>query len=189
MSDMVSGLVTSFGGPILEELGAKIGLPPAVVKQAVPIVIGLVVTAMMRKTKSAEGKNELAGLIQSADQQVGGQSLTEFIKNADPKKSTELLDGLTGDKSLDNVVGNLSKTTGIPAETCTAAMGTLAPAIVSQISAIAKEKGLDTDGLANLIGEQAGSLGALGGNLDYLLDNTPGIGDDIQRGFKKLFGG
>jgi hypothetical protein len=81
---MVSGLVTSFGGPILEELGAKIGLPPAVVKQAVPIVIGLVVTAMMRKTKSAEGKNELAGLIQSADQQVGGQSLTEFIKNADP---------------------------------------------------------------------------------------------------------
>jgi hypothetical protein len=188
MSDMIGGLINSFGGPVLEELGTKLGLPPAVVKQAIPIVIGLVVAAVARKGRTPEGVQELGGLIDSANEQVGGASLTDFIKNADPSRSSDLLKGLTGGNSVENVMGNISRTTGVPVETITAAFGTVAPAVISQISGMAKEKGLDTAGLVELIGQQGDAVKALG-NMDYLLDDVPGIGDDISRGFKKIFGG
>ncbi len=188
MSDMISGLVNSFGGPILEDLGAKLGLPPSIVKQAVPIVIGLVMTALLRKGRSPEGVQELGGLLDEANTEVGSSSLSDFIKNADPSRSAKLLDTLTGENSVENVMGNIGRLTGIPAETVTSAFGTMAPAVLSQVSGLAKGKGLDTAGLLGLIGEQGDAMKALG-NLDYLLDDVPGIGDDIKRGFKKIFGG
>ena len=66
-------------------------------------------------------------------------------------------------------------------------LGTMAPAVLSQASAIAKEQGIDTAGLVNLIGEKANSMPDAQ-LADYILDDGPGISDDIKRGFKKLFG-
>lgn len=188
MSDMIAGLVNTFGGKVLENLGTKLGLPPSIVKQAVPIVIGLVMTAIVRKGRTPEGVQQLGGLIDDANAEVGSSSLSDFITNANPNRSAKLLDALTGENSVENVMGNIGRATGIPAETVTAAFGTLAPAVINQVSGLAKQKGLDTAGLVGMLGEQSDALQALG-NLDYLLDDVPGIGDDIKRGFKKIFGG
>jgi len=158
------------------------------VKQALPIVVGLVVTACARKGRSPEGMLELDGLLESANAQVGSTNLSDYLRDFDPSTSDDFLQKLVGGNSGENVMANVSRLTGIPKETATTAVAALAPAILNQLSAAARAKGLDTAGLAGLMGEQGEAIQALG-NMDYLLDDVPGIGDDIKRGFQKLFGG
>jgi hypothetical protein len=67
-------------------------------------------------------------------------------------------------------------------------LGFLAPAVIAGLGNMAKEKGLDAQGVVDLIDESSDALQAAG-NLDYILDDVPGIGDDISRGLKSLFGG
>jgi glycosyltransferase involved in cell wall biosynthesis len=57
--------------------------------------------------------------------------------------------------------------------------------LLISVSRLAKEKNLDIDGVMSAI--DSADLGAAG-NMDYLLDNVPGISDDLKRGFDKLFG-
>jgi hypothetical protein len=184
---MITDLATSFGGPVLEDLGKKAGLPPEIIKQAAPIVIALVVGAVARMAKQPGGLNQLTGLFDAAGKERGSADLDSFVKNVDPAKSGDLLKALAGGNSIENVADNLSRKTGIPAEAVAGLLGTMAPAVLSQASAIAKEQGLDTAGLVNLIGEKANAMPDAQ-IADYILDDVPGISDDIKRGFKKLFG-
>jgi hypothetical protein len=186
-ADMLSGLVNSFGGPVLENLGAKFGVPKEVVKSATPVVISLVVAAVARMAKQPGGVDQISGLLNSASKQQGSADLASFVKDVDPAKSKDMLQALAGGNSLDNVMANLSGKTGIPADQIAAVLGTMAPAVLNQFNAMGKEKGLDTAGIAQAIGDAAANMPD-GGIADYVLDNTPGISDDIKRGMKSIFG-
>ena len=61
----------------------------------------------------------------------------------------------------------------------------MAPAVLGQVAGMAKEQNMDIDGVVGAL--DSADLGSLG-NVDYLLDNVPGVSDDIKRGFDKLFG-
>ena len=63
-------------------------------------------------------------------------------------------------------------------------------AVVGTMGKMAKEQGLDATGVTDLIEQGASVLQGKGiDDLDTLMDNVPGISDDIKRGIKKLFGG
>lgn len=186
-ADMISGLVNSFGGPVLENLGAKFGVPSSVVKQATPIVVSLIVAAVARMAKQPGGVDQISNLLTSAGQAQGSADLASFVKDMDPAKSKDMLQALAGGNSIDNVLGNLAGKTGIPAEQIGAVFGTMAPAVINQFNTMGKERGLDTAGIAQAIGDAAAKMPDAG-LADYVLDNTPGISDDIKRGLKSLFG-
>ena len=184
----IESLVNSFSGPVLEELGTRVGLPASVVKQATPLVTGMVVSALGRLAKLPGGVDQVASLLQGSVDRLGGRDLDTFVQEADPAKSEDLLRTVAGDNSVKNITSNLAGKLGVSAESVGKMLGVMAPAVVGQMGTMAKEQGLDAAGVANLIEENADALEALG-DLDTLLDNVPGIGDDIKRGIGKLFGG
>lgn len=185
--DMITGLVTSFSGPVLLAIGKRVGLPESAVKMAIPIVVGLVITCIKRIASQPGGADSVSSLLQGASDRVGARSLDAFVNEADPADTADTLDALTGENSSEQVVANLAGLTQQDPETIAKTLGIMAPAVLSQLNALCKDQGLDTQGLVNLIDQNADALKGLG-NLDYLLDNKPGIVDDIQRGLGKLFG-
>lgn len=186
--NMIEGLVDSFGGPVLQDLGNRLGLPADVVKQATPLVTGLVVAGIGRLAKQPGGADKVSDLLQSAGDRMGGRDLDTFVKEADPAKSAEMLQALAGSNSVENITANLAKTTGLSTDSVGQMLGVMTPAVVGQVGKMAKEQGLDAAGVANLIEQNADALKGLG-DLDTLMDNMPGISDDIKRGISKLFGG
>lgn len=99
-----------------------------------------------------------------------------------------MLNTLAGCNSVENVTANLARVAGISPDSMGKMMGFLGPGAVSGLGAMAKENGLDAKGVVDLLDQNSDAFKALG-DLDYLLDDVPGIGDDISRGLKKLFGG
>lgn len=186
--NMIESLVNSFGGPVLEDLGKRVGLPTDVVKQATPLVTGLVVTGIARLAKQEGGSQKVGNLLQSAGDRMGGRDLDTFVKEADPAKTGEMLQALAGSNSVENLTANIAKKTGLPADSVGQLLGVMAPAVVGQMGTMAKEQGLDAAGITKLIDDNTDALKGIG-DLDTLLDNVPGISDDIKRGISKLFGG
>jgi hypothetical protein len=185
---MIESLVGSFGGPVLEDLGKRIGLPAEVVKQATPLVTGLVVASVGRMLKQPGGADAVTGLFKSAGDLMGGGDLDAFVKSADPAKSADMLKMLAGSNSVENITGNLAKKTGLDADAIGKMMGVMAPAVLGGLGKMAKEQGLDAAGVGKLIEDNADALAGIG-DLDTLMDNVPGISDDLKRGISKLFGG
>jgi hypothetical protein len=187
-ADMVTGAVNMVGGPAVDALAAKVGVPASVVNQFKPIIIGLVVAGIARMLKQPGGANKMQGMIDASTQAVGSGDPADFIKNVDPKKSMDMLGALAGGNSLDNVVNNLAGKTGIDAGQLSSVLGSVAPLVLAGLGAAQAKNGLSTDQLATGITEGVGKMQDLG-VVDYVLDNTPGVGDDIKRGLSSLFGG
>ncbi len=186
--DLIAGLVSSFGGPVLEKLGAKLGLPKQTVEKLVPMAIGLIVTALARKAKTTEGQGQIGQLLGAAGQLgISTDNLASFVGGVDSTEATGLLQGLLGKDALSNVVGNVSRKSGISAEQASSLLATAAPVVLGQVGAMQQSAGLDSAGLAKMIGEGAGGLANLK-DMDYILDDVPGVGDDIKRTIKKIFG-
>lgn len=188
MADMISGLINSFGGPVLEDLGKRFGLPPQMVKTATPMAIGLVLAGVKRMSANPGGKDAVAAMMDSASQRVGDRSLDAFIQEADPSKTGAMLDSLTGTNATEQVLANLARKTGLDPEMTGKFLGVMAPAVMSQLGSVAKDQNLDVDGVVNLIDQGAETMKGIG-DLDYILDDVPGISDDLKRGLSKLFGG
>ena len=186
-AEMITGLVESFSGPFLTDLGDRVGLPESAVKMAAPVVVGLVVSDAKRVASRPGGVEKLTSVLQVAEDRIGDRDLDSFVKEADPSKTADLLHALTGSNSSEQISANLARLTKQDPETIGKTLGIMAPAVMSQMNTLAKDQGLDTQGLADLVDQNADALKGLG-DQDDILDDVPGIGDDIQRGLGKLFG-
>jgi hypothetical protein len=186
-TDMLTSLVNSFGAPALDSLGKRLGLPPSVVKAATPMVIGLVLTGIRRLANQPGGMDSLGALLQDNSQRVGDRNLNAFLQEANPAKTEQTLDALTGSNAFDQVAANFARKTGIDPHVAGEMMGILAPAVLSEAQSLATQQGLDLQGVVNAVNANADAINALG-DIDYILDDVPGISDDIKRGFDKLFG-
>lgn len=185
---LINGLVNSVGGPAVDALADKVGVSREMVNQFKPIIIGLVVAGIARMLKQQGGAQKMQSMIDTANSAVGSQDPADFIKNVDPQKSMDMLSSLAGGNSLDNVVNNLAGKTGIDAKQLTGVLGSVAPLVLAGLGSAQKSQGLTTDQLAAQISTGAAKMQDAG-MVDYMLDNTPGIGDDIKRGLKSMFGG
>jgi Bacterial protein of unknown function (DUF937) len=186
-ADMVGGAVNAVGGPVIDALAAKVGAPKELVNQFKPIIVGLVVAGIARMLKQQGGSKKMQDMIDASTKAVGSTDPADF-KNVDPEKSMDMLGQLAGGNSLDNVVNNLAGKTGIDAKQLTGVLGSVAPLVLAGIGGMQAKNGWSTDQLANGITEGVGQMKDAG-VVDYVLDNTPGISDDIKRGLTSLFGG
>lgn len=186
-TDMLTSLVNSFGAPALDSLGKRLGLPPSVVKAATPMVIGLVLAGVRRLANQPGGMDTLGSLLQDNSQRVGARDLNTFLQEASPAKTEQTLDALTGSNTFEQVAANFARKTGMDPHVAGEMMGILAPAVLSEAQSLAKQQGLDLQGVVNAVNANADAINALG-DIDYILDDVPGITDDIKRGFDKLFG-
>lgn len=186
-TDFIGSIANMVGGPAIDALAAKVGLPADMVNKFKPVIIGLVVAGIARLLKQPGGATQMQNLIDSSSQSVGAQSPADFINNVNPAAAMSLLNTLTGGNSADNVIKNLAGKTGLDAGQVTGLLGSVAPLVLADLGQTQKANGLSTDQLAAKINEGVANMPELG-MIDYALDNQPGMTDDIKRGFNALFG-
>jgi hypothetical protein len=186
-TDFIGSIANMVGGPAIDALANKVGLPAEMVSKFKPVIIGLVVAGIARLLKQPGGATQMQNLIDTSSQSVGAQSPADFINNVNPDASMNLLSSLAGGNSLDNVLGNLAGKTGIDAGQLTGLLGSVAPLVLAGLGQAQKSGGLSTDQLAAKVTDGVANMPELG-MIDYALDNQPGITDDIKRGFNALFG-
>lgn len=166
-------------------LAGKLGLPEGTVQQLAPVVVAFVLMALGRKAKQPDGLKQIGTLIDQA-----GQTQTtpaEYVKQADPAKNAEVLGQLIGENTLENVSDNFGRKMGITSEQAAGMLGVGVPVVLNQLAHVQNSLGTDTEGLANFIAEKAGDIKNTG-EMTYILDNVPGISDNVKRGLRKLFG-
>ncbi len=189
--NLLDSIVHSFGPSIIDRLGQRLGISPAIVKAATPMVIGFVLTALKRLLGQEAGEEKFNSLLKTGKELVGSRGLEAFIGEADPSAGTGLLDILTGDNSIEQVAANFAHKSGLDPQfdphVAGKMMGMMAPAVLTQISNLAQEHGLDVKGIANAIDANSDALASLG-SLDAILDDKPGLLDDLKRGLGQLFG-
>ena len=190
-ANILDSVVNSFGASIVENLGKRLGISPAVVRAATPMVVGLVLSGIKRLTTRDGAADTYHSLLNGASELIGSHDMDSFLQQADPAKSTSLLDVLTGNNSIEHVAANFAHKSGldpqIDSDVAAKMLGMMAPAVLHQVDRFAKDQGLDMSGIASAIDDSSDALKSLG-NLQGILDDTPGIADDIMRGLSKLFG-
>mgnify|MGYP001811846093 FL=1 len=190
-ANILDSVVNSFGASIVENLGKRLGISPAVVRAATPMVVGLVLSGIKRLTTRDGAADTYQSLMNGASKLVGSQDMDSFLQQTDPAKSTGLLDILTGDNSIEHVATNFAHKSGlapqIDSDVAAKMLGMMTPAVLHQVDRYAKDHGLDMSGIASAIDDSSDALKSLG-NLQSILDDSPGIADDIMRGLSKLFG-
>jgi hypothetical protein len=189
--NILETLVNSFAPSVINNLGQRLGISPAVMKAATPMVVGLVLSAFRRLANQTGGEAKVNSLLNSASELIGSRDVGAYLQDADPAKSTGLLDLLIGNNTIENVAANFAHKSGldpqIDPQVAGRMIGMMAPAVLSQISGIAKKQSLGVKGIVDAIDANKDALASLG-NLGTMLDDTPGIVDDIKRGLSKLFG-
>lgn len=163
-------------------------MPESTVQQLAPELAGFVLMALGRKAKQPDGVKQIGSLIDQAGQagltQMGA---AEAVKLSDPAKNAEMLGGLIGDNTLENVADNFGRKTGITSEQAAGLLGVGVPVVLGQLGRMQAAHGADTTALAKAISEKVAGL-KNAGELTYILENVPGISDNVKRGLRKLFG-
>lgn len=189
--NVLDSIVHAFGPSVIDRLGQRLGISPAIIKAATPMVIGFVLSALKRLLGQEGGEEKFNSLLKSGKELVGSRGLEAFIGEADPSAGTSLLDILTGDNSTEQVAANFAHKSGLDPQfdpqVAGKMMGMTAPAVLNQIANLAQEHGLDVKGIANAINANSDALASLG-NFDSILDDKPGLLDDLKRGLSQLFG-
>ncbi len=189
--NVLDSIVHAFGPSVIDRLGQRLGISPAIIKAATPMVIGFVLSALKRLLGQEGGEEKFNSLLKSGKELVGSRGLEAFVGEADPSSGTSLLDILTGDNSTEQVAANFAHKSGLDPQfdpqVAGKMMGMMAPAVLDQISNLAQEHGLDVKGIANAIDANSDALASLG-SLDAILDDKPGLLDDLKRGLGQLFG-
>jgi hypothetical protein len=169
-------------------LAAKIGLPEGTVQQLAPVVIGFVLAALGRKAKQPDGLKQIGALIEMADATgITRMSAAEYVKQADPAKNADVLGTLIGENTLENVADNFGRKMGVTSEQAAGLLGVGVPVVLGQLGRMQNALGTNTEGLAKYITEKAAGI-KNPGEMEYILENTPGISDNVKRGLRKLFG-
>ena len=169
-------------------LAMKLGLPEVTVQRLAPVVVGLVLTALGRKSKQPDGMKQIGVLIDSAGQAgLNSMSAAEYVKQTDTAHNADILGSVIGENTLENVSDNFGRKLGITSEQAAGLLGYGVPVVLGQLGRTQTRLETDTQGLVAQINEKAAHL-QNAGEIGYILENVPGISDNVKRGLKRLFG-
>lgn len=190
--DMLQGSMTteSSVNALTEKTGASNKQITMLIALALPIIIKM----MTKNASSQSGAQSLAGALL---QHTNKKDMADQISNADEEDGGKILGHILGSDSS-SIMSSLASQTGMSQDQVSTALGSLAPGLMSGVSAAATQtSGVDlSDGLdlSDIMGMFGGSTGTnsgvgLGGALSALMgggSSSGGLGGGL---FGSLFGG
>lgn len=194
MDALTETLMKSLSGGGLSQIGQVLGTDEKATGSALSAVVPLLVSALATEASKPEGARALHHAIEEDhDGSVLGQLQTYLT--TDPAKTDGpgiLRHALGGSRPV--VEQGLAKKTGLDAGQIGTLLEIAAPLVMGALGAQQRSKGLDTDGLASLLGTQRQTaakedpdlLGILNTALDA--DRDGSAVDDVIGFVGKLFG-
>jgi hypothetical protein len=152
--EMVKAAVT---GPIVEQIGAVLGLDRGKASAAVNAVLPVLLGGMMKAASTPSGAAELAKSLSSQDSSVldnFGSQLSGGNSSSLMAMGAKYLPMLLG-SNQGAVVGSLTRMLGVGSESINSLLGMLAPVVMAIVGKQVKVGGLDAGSLARLLSGQA----------------------------------
>ena len=167
-------------------LAKKTGVKASKLAKLIPLALPLLLKFMTRNASTQSGAMSLLGAL---SQHTNTKSMPEQLDEADTADGEKIIGHILGDET-DNAVISLSQETGMSNEEVTRALGGLAPALLSGLSAAtasaaSKPKvdlsdGLDLSDLMGMFaGAQTQSQSSAGGLLSGLLGGSSSMGGGL----------
>lgn len=166
-------------------LGKKTGLSAKQLKKLIPLALPLLLKFLTNNASSAQGLQSLLGAL---TQHTSTKTMDQQIAEADETDGGKIIGHILGDQS-GAAVGELAKESGLSEAQVSSALGGIAPALLSSLSAATStagkvdlSDGLDLSELMTLLGgggkpqTGTGLLGALTGGSGGLLGSLLGGG-------------
>lgn len=128
--------------------------------------------ALNKNTNSKEGAESLAAALDKDHDGSKLGNISSMISNYKDEKGSSILNHMFG-SNTENVVKNVSQSSGLNAASTTNLMTMLAPLLLEYLGKTKKEQNLDASGISNLTSMASGLLGSkdLLGTITNLLDS------------------
>lgn len=148
MASILDGLTQALSSSVTQDIGKAVGLQPDLVSKGMGVVGPLITTALAQKASTANGLAEIMKVLPKDDTSSILGNLAGLVKGG---AGTAILSSIFGGGS--NAVGNsLNRVLGFNAS---ALLNIAAPLVLGFIGKIAREKKLDSAGVANLLASEA----------------------------------
>lgn len=188
--DMLRGRL---GGDTAELVSRQLGTDRGATEKAIASALPLLVSALARNSSTPEGAQSLAGAL-SRDHDGGLlDDVPSFLGKPDTAMGEGILRHVLGNKRP-AVEQELGRQAGLDASAIGKLLPLLAPLVMAVLGRSQRQRGLDPETLASLLGDERrqaqGELGSLGGLAALLDSDADGdVTDDVARLGKGLLGG
>ena len=148
MASILDGLTQVLSSSVTQDIGKAVGLQPDLVSKGMGVVGPLITAALAQKASTAGGLADIMKVLPKDDTSSVLGNLAGLLKGGG---SSALLSSIFGGGS--NAVGNsLNRVLGFNASSL---LNIAAPLVLGFIGKIAREKKLDSAGVANLLASEA----------------------------------
>lgn len=155
--NMLLGSMTS--NQSVSSMSGKTGISDQAVKMLIAAAIPLLLKSL---TKNASSQSGLSSLMGALTQHQSTKSIDLQISEADEEDGKKIVGHIFGDNTQ-NVIGQLSEQTGLASDQVSSVLGSMAPALLSSLSAATtagkQDAGADLSGLGSLADMVGGLFG------------------------------
>jgi len=145
MSDLVSSLLGNLtSSDVLSSLAGKAGISTEDASSVLSNALPQLVSSLQSNASSEEGA---ASLLNALKQHASADSLASLVENADAEDGNKILQHILGG-NLSSVLSGVSEKSNVSASAVTSLLSNAAPALLTNLSNLTAEKGVDlSDGI------------------------------------------
>lgn len=194
MSTLLEALAGQIGGSNLDAISRQVGADRETTEKAVAGALPVLVGALARNAGQRDGLSSLASALDRDHDGSVLDDLGAFFGNQEVQErhGGGILGHVFGERQA-NVAGAVSRSSGLDAASTQKLLMMLAPLVMGALGKAKRERGLDTGGLADLLGgerreleRRKPELGMLGGLLDQ--DGDGQVIDDVAKAGAGILG-
>ncbi len=163
MSAILDLLTSELGGTILKQISSQLGADENTTKNAIPMVVGLLLNALAKNAANKNGAEALNNAL--SEDHDGGilDDITGFLGNYQDGDGEGILGHVLGD-NRPAVEEELSNNTGLDTSAVSNLFTMIAPLVMGALGKAQKDEGLEAQDIAKLLQtEQSQALGAFAG--------------------------
>jgi hypothetical protein len=154
---LLNMLTEQLGGDQISTLSKQLGVNESQASSAIAAALPMIVGALARNSSTPDGAASLRNALEKDHDGSILDNLGGFLGSSDNGAGAGILKHVFGG-SLGNVVGALGQSSGLGNAQAGSLLENLAPIVMGQLGRQTRTRGLDTGGLASMLGGEASSI-------------------------------
>lgn len=170
MDSIMQLLVSQLGSGAVGQISEQLGVDEDEVQKAVGMALPIIIGALNRSTASTGGAEALTGALQrDHDGSILDDLASAVTSQETIKDGSAILRHVMGDRR-GNLVGNVSRATDLDPDQVERVFAMLAPIVLGALGQMQRKKGLNAQGVAELLQQERSTVEKAASGLTELLD-------------------
>jgi hypothetical protein len=192
MNTITQVITQQLAGSAASNIAQRLGISETTANTAVQLAVPLILAAMARNASNPQGAESLHQAVTNDHDGSIFDNLLGYVNNPQAANGSGILGHVFGGQQA-AIQNNLAQATGMDQSSAGGVLETVAPLVMGALSQTQQQRGLDANGLSNLLQSQQQQAQAnapdvmsmLGSMLDQNQDGS--AMDDLQRMAAKFF--